>query len=192
MTLYSILLFLHIATAIVWLGAGATIQVLATRADRSRDPAQMLKVASDNEYLAMRLFIPASLAVFVLGVGLVLEGPWSFGQLWITIGLVGYAASFFVGLLFIKPQGARIGALLEQHGGGHPEVARRVRSILLVSRIELAVLFIVVLDMTVKPTGDSAGFFAAAAVGLAIVAALAYRSYTAAARLEAAPVTSTQ
>lgn len=192
MTLYSILLFLHIATAIVWLGAGVTLQVLATRADRSRDSSQMLKVASDNEYLAMRLFIPASLAVFLLGVGLVLEGPWSFGQLWITIGLIGYAASFFVGLLFIKPQGARIEALLAEHGGGHPEVARRVRSILLVARIELAVLFVVVLDMSVKPTGESAGFFVVSAVGLALVAALAYRSYAAAARFEAAPATSTR
>lgn len=47
------------------------------------------------------------------------------------------------------------------------------------SRIELGVLFVVVLDMGVKPTADSAGFWVTALVGIGLVAALAVRSYAA-------------
>jgi hypothetical protein len=106
MTRYELLLFLHVAAAIVWLGAATVVQFLAVRAERSRESAELHRIASDAEWLAMRLFVPASLAVFVFGLALVFDGPWAFDQLWIVLGLVGYAFSFFVGILFLSPESA--------------------------------------------------------------------------------------
>ena len=91
--MYDVLLFLHIAAAIIWLGSGFLFQVLGTRANASADPPRLNAILGELNALSTRLFIPASIAVFVLGVLLVLDGPWSFGDAWIVIGLVGYLAT---------------------------------------------------------------------------------------------------
>jgi uncharacterized membrane protein len=151
MSRYEFLLTLHILGAIAWIGAALCVQLLAIRADRSREPEQVRKSADDAQWLATRLFIPASLAVLVLGILLVLDGPWKFSQTWIVLGLAGYAFSFVVGLLFMNPESGRIARLLEAHGADHSEVHRRIRRIHNVSRVELVVLVLVVVDMVVKP-----------------------------------------
>ena len=112
MTRYELLLFLHIAAAIVWLGGAMVLQYFAFRADRADDPLETHRVAMDAEWLAMRLFVPASLAVLVVGILLVLDGPWSFDQAWIVLGLLGYAFSFFLGILFLSPESGRIARLI--------------------------------------------------------------------------------
>ncbi len=182
MTRYELLLFLHVAAAIIWLGAGMVIQFFALRAERSRNAAEIHRVASDAEWLAMRLFVPASLAVLVFGLALVFDGPWAFDQLWIVLGLIGYAFSFFIGILFLSPESGRIAKLVAAHGAEHEAVARRIRRILAVSRFELAVLFAVVLDMTLKPRGDEVGFHVLAAAILVFGAAFALWSYRGASR----------
>lgn len=174
---YEILLFLHVATAIVWLGGAMVIQFFAFRAERASDPLEMKRVASDAEWLAMRLFVPASLAVLVFGILLVLDGPWSFDQLWIVLGLLGYAFSFFLGILFLSPETGRIARLIEAHGPAHDSVTGRIARITAVSRFELAILFAVVLDMTLKPTADDAWFWALAAVIVLAGAVLALSGY---------------
>jgi uncharacterized membrane protein len=177
MTRYELLLFLHVATAIVWLGAAMVIQFFAFRAERASDPREMHRVASDAEWLAMRLFVPSSLAVLVFGILLVLDGPWGFDQLWIVLGLAGYAFSFFLGILFLSPESGRIARLIEAHGPAHEAVTRRITRILAVSRFELGVLFAVVLDMTLKPSGDDGWFYVLAVAIVAAGAALAVWSY---------------
>lgn len=99
MTRYKLLLFLHVAAAIVWLGGAMVLQYFAFRAERASDPLEMHRVSIDAEWLAMRLFVPASLAVLVFGILLVLDGTWGFDQFWIVLGLAGYAFSFFLGIL---------------------------------------------------------------------------------------------
>jgi uncharacterized membrane protein len=137
----------------------------------------MHRVASDSEWLAMRLFVPSSLAVLVFGILLVLDGPWSFDQLWIALGLAGYAFSFFLGILFLSPESGRIAKLIEAHGPAHQAVTSRISRILAVSRFELAILFAVVLDMTLKPTGDDAWFYVLAAAIVAAGAGFALWGY---------------
>ena len=151
MSTYELLLTLHILAAVAWIGGAVCVQLLAIRADRSKVPEQMRKIADDAEWLAKRLFIPSSLAVLVFGILLVIDGPWGFDQLWVLLGLAGMVFSFAVGLLFISPESGRIAALIEQHGIAHTEVQRRVRRIFNVSRFELVVLVLVVVDMVAKP-----------------------------------------
>lgn len=177
MTRYDLLLFVHVVAAIAWLGGATVVQYFAARADRATDPMEMHRVASDAEWLAMRLFVPASLVVLVVGLLLVFDGPWSFDQLWITLGLAGYAFSFLVGILFLSPESGRIARLIEERGPADPAVLARIRRILAVSRFELAVLFTVVLDMVVKPTADDGWFYVLAAAILVAGALLAFASY---------------
>lgn len=165
---YELLLFLHITSAIIWLGAGFLLLVQITSAERGEDRARHLGFYREIGWLSPRLFIPASLSTFVFGVLLVIDGPWGFDQLWIQIGLIGYLASFFTGLLYFKPTGERVGELVQEHGPGHPEIDRRLRPMALVDRFQVLVLFTVVADMVFKPTGDDTGLLIAGAVILAL------------------------
>jgi uncharacterized membrane protein len=174
---YEVLLFLHIAAAIVWLGGAMVIQYFAFRAERADDALEMHRVASDAEWLAMRLFVPASFAVLVFGILLVLDGPWDFDQLWIVLGLVGSAFSFLLGTLFLSPESGRIAKLIEAHGPSHEAVTSRISRILALSRFELAILFAVVLDMAMKPTVDDGWFWVLAAAIILAGGALALQSY---------------
>jgi uncharacterized membrane protein len=155
MSYYEVLLFLHVATAIVWLGSGFFLQMLVWRAGALDDRPLLQGVANNSGWMAQRIFIPASLAVLVFGILLTIEGPWSFGDLWIVLGLVGYAFSFLVGIGFIEPEGKRIAAAMQ--GGDEGKAAFHVARINTVSRIELVVLYLVVAAMALKPSGDDTG-----------------------------------
>jgi uncharacterized membrane protein len=155
MSYYEILLVVHIAAAIVWLGSGFFLQMLIFRAESSDDEGLKLGIASNTGWFAQRIFIPASLVVLVGGVLLTIEGPWSFGDLWIVLGLAGYAVSFLVGILFLEPEGKRIHAAMA--AGEQARAAFLIRRINAVSRLELVVLYLVVGAMALKPTGDDTG-----------------------------------
>lgn len=154
MSSYEFLLLLHVIAVIVWLGTAAGMDLLWLRAARTREPAEMAKMGELQEWLTPRLFIPASLASLVLGVLLVFDGPWSFGDLWIALGLAGFAASFLTGILFLRPQGERMGEIIARHGPTSPQARRHGKRLLVVGRVQLLLLYLVVADMVLKPTGD--------------------------------------
>jgi uncharacterized membrane protein len=179
---YEILLFLHIACAILWLGAGACLILIGGRADKSRDPVRIKQIVEDAEWVSNRLIIPSSLAVLVLGIVLVVDGPWTFDMLWVVLGLLGFAATFVTGFFFITPQTKRIAATMERDGGMSPAAIEQVRKLFLISRIDLVVLFTVVADMALKPTGDDVGtlvLMVAAIAAAAVYATWRFRSSTA-------------
>src|SRR5215213_8693722 len=167
MTWYEFLLFVHIAAAIAWAGSGFLLMVLALRAERTNDEAAIRRILDDNTWLATRLFIPASLTVFVAGVLLTIDGPWEFDQLWVVIGLLGYAATFFTGLAILRPRGDRIAAMIARDGGLTPVSFADARRLLALARIDYVVLLLVIADMAIKPTGDDVGVL----IGMAAILA---------------------
>ena len=154
MSLYELLLLLHVTAVIVWVGAVTATDLLWLRAERTRDPAQLATMGQLQEYLTPRLFIPASLLSLLFGVLLVPAGPWSFGDLWIVIGLTAFAASFLTGFLYLRPQGQKMGEIIVRHGPGSPEARQHGKKLLVVSRVQLLLLFLVVADMVLKPTAE--------------------------------------
>ena len=174
MTLYEFLLFVHISATVVWVGAGLCSLVLAIGYDRDGDEPAIRRFLADQDRLATRLFIPASLTVVVFGIALVIESDaWTFEYLWIVLGLVGFAATFVTGLFMIKPASERIGAAMEREGGRlTPALRIDIRKLIVMARLDYVVLFLVIADMVVKPTGDDAGMLIGMAVIL--VAGIAY------------------
>jgi uncharacterized membrane protein len=174
MTLYELLLFIHISASIVWIGAGFLSLVLATTYDRESDEMAIKRFLQDQDRLALRLFIPASLTVVLMGIALVIESDaWSFSYLWIVLGLIGYAATFVTGLFFIKPSSERIAAEMERQGGRlTPELRTSIRKLIVIARVDYVTFALVVLDMVVKPTGDDTGVLIAMA--LIFLAGVAY------------------
>lgn len=108
----------------------------------------------------------------MLGVLLTIEGPWAFGELWIVIGLAGYATTFLTGLLFISRQVKKVAAVMERDGGMSPAAIAETKRLFLISRVDLVVLYTVVLDMVLKPRGEDVGTLVLMAA--AVLAATAY------------------
>jgi uncharacterized membrane protein len=151
---YEFFLVLHVIAVIVWLGTGFTMDLLFLRAARMRNPAELGKTGELQEWLVPRVFIPSSVLVLVLGLLLVWDGPWSFDDLWILIGLAAWIVSFGVGFLFLRPEGEKMKEIVAQYGPTSAEVQRRARRLGVVSRVQLLALFLVVVDMVLKPTSD--------------------------------------
>ncbi len=167
MSYYGVLLFLHITAAVIWLGSGLFVQAIIFRAESVGDKLLLRQFSGHSGWMAQRIFIPASLSVLVLGILLTIDGPWGFGDLWIVLALIGYAASFLTGIGFIEPEGKRIHAAIEQHGPDSAEAAFHVRRINVVSRMELAILYLVVWTMALKPSGEDTAALVVAGVVLA-------------------------
>jgi hypothetical protein len=173
MTLYELLLFIHIAATVIWIGAGFLSLVLAISYDRDGDESAIRRFLADQERLALKLFVPSSLVVVLMGIALVIESDaWGFDQLWIVIGLLGYAATFATGLFLIKPESERIGAELEREGRLTPQLRVDISKLGVKARVDQLVLMLVIFDMVVKPTGEDVGVLMAMAAVL--VAGLAY------------------
>jgi uncharacterized membrane protein len=188
MSRYELYLLVHILGAIVWVGAHANLQFLALRAERSGDDAGLKQVLDDGDALA-KIIIPASLAVVIAGVLMVLDGPWSFSMLWIDLGLAGFAATFVTGMFLLEPAGKRLSAVVEAEGGFTPPAAAQAKRLLAIARVDALVIVLVVAVMVAKPTGEDVAFLLVLAAILLAGAVAAVRRTRAIDAGEAAPAT---
>jgi hypothetical protein len=174
---YEVLLFLHIAAATIWLGSAFLFFVLFQRSKMAEDPMLAERLGAHTAWLAKRLFIPAAFAVLVLGILLTIEGPWGFGDLWIVLGLAGWALSFLVGVAVIEPTTNKMHAAIAAHGPEHPSVGGFARRLDGLAAFDLTLLFAIVWVMALKPTGDDVGTLLIGAVPLAFGAFVLFRAF---------------
>jgi uncharacterized membrane protein len=177
MTRYEIYLTFHVLMAIVWLGGGLALSVLGWRIVLTKDGRAMAAFAKSVEWVGNRIFVPASLVLLVLGFLMIHDGGWSYSSLWIVIALCGFAVTFLTGLLFLGPQGGKIGKLIEAEGVESPAVQAQIRRVLFVSRLDLITLYAIAGNMLVKPTGDDVAILVAAAVAIAALSAAVTWTY---------------
>ena len=91
-------------------------------------------------------------ASVIFGVLLVIEDPnYEFSQTWVTLGLIAFLASALTGVGFLGPETGRLAKLAEERGPEDPELQRRIARVFLISRIELVILILIILDMVLKP-----------------------------------------
>ncbi len=149
MTSYLVFKYLHVALAIAWLGGGLTVLMLGAAAARKNDPAEQLAVIRQVVYLSNRLFVPASLGALITGaIAASILGLW--GQAWVIIGLMGFAATFGLGFFIIKPRAERIAAL-SQAEGPSAAVTALGRELIEISKFDYVLLFVIVAAMVLKP-----------------------------------------
>jgi uncharacterized membrane protein len=156
LTLYTTLKALHVLLAVIWVGGGVCLTVLALRAQRAKDPLRLVRIAKDAEWFGTRVFVPASILLVLLGGGMLattyaknVDYTWSCA--WIIIGIVGFAISFVTGAAYLGPSSGKLAKLMEERGPEDPDVQAAIGRILLVARIDVVILLLVVLDMVLKP-----------------------------------------
>ena len=170
MDLYSLVKFLHVVAAVVWVGGGFALALLALKAERANDVEAMLQAMRATGELGNRLFAPMSL--LTLAFGLVLCWFWvGFSDLWVLIGLAGYLTTFAIGMTVFGPTAAKMAKLIAEEGVTPPALALGQR-MLRFARIDYSVMLVIVADMVLKPTahdvGTLVGMTAVLAAGIAL------------------------
>ena len=148
--MYNFWQFLHVTSAIVWVGSAAlalflSFSLAAAKTNPIAAPATRLM-----ETKSVPLFMAASL--LTLATGLVLAFGWvGFEPLWIKIGLGGIVVSLVMGFGYFRPTIPKLEKATQELGPDDPGVQAMVRQVNLVSLIELLVFLIVVWAMVSKP-----------------------------------------
>jgi uncharacterized membrane protein len=150
-TLYEWLVLIHVVMAVVWIGGGAVLNILAIRVQRAEDPERLVALGRDVEWVGLRVFTPVSALLLVVGIWAASEGNWDFADAWISIGFTGFAVSFLAGILFFGPESGRIAKLVQAEGAASPAVRTRLGRLLVFTRIELLILLVVIWAMVTKP-----------------------------------------
>ncbi len=148
---YSAFKTVHVVFAVAWVGGGVLLTILALRAQRESEPTGLVTVARQAAFAGEKIFAPAGLVVFLMGIAMMINTDWGWGTFWIDAGLVGYALTFITGIAVLSPLARRINASAEQNGPEHPETIALIDRILLIARFDIAVLVLVVVDMVTKP-----------------------------------------
>ena len=151
MSTYEFLLFGHLLAAMVWVGGGIMVQMFYLRT-RGAGGEALGHFARTVDWVGMRVTTPAALLVLIFGILLVTEvDGYDFGQFWITAALAMFGISFLTGAAFLGPETGRLGKLMDERPADDPEIARRIARLVVVSRVELTLLVLIVLDMVLKP-----------------------------------------
>jgi uncharacterized membrane protein len=148
---YSVFRVVHVVVAVFWVGGGLTLTVLGLRAESLDDPAEIATLARQAAFVGEKLFAPAGLIVLLMGIAMVVNADLGWGQFWIVAALVGYAVTFATGVGVLSPLAKKVDALVTEEGAESPAAQAAIRKILLVARVDVAVLLLVVADMTTKP-----------------------------------------
>ncbi len=151
MARYELLLFVHVLAAAAWVGAVFFVVLVFELALRSADRDWLLKLTEYDDRLAPILYIPAVLLVLTAGIGLVLDGPWDFGDGWVLAGLGLLVSVFILGVGFIVPAGRRVKAAVEEGGVESAEFHVRLQAFRVLSWLDLGLLVVAMFVMTTKP-----------------------------------------
>jgi len=151
MTLYELLLFVHVLAAAAWVGAVVFVVLVTELALRANDRSTLVKLVDYDERLAPLLYIPAVLLTLAAGIGLVFDGPWSFGDGWILAGIVLLVATFILGVGLIVPASKKLATAVEGAGVEAEDARARLQVLRALTWIDLGLLVAAVFVMTTKP-----------------------------------------
>jgi uncharacterized membrane protein len=148
---YGLFKAMHVTFAVLWVGGAAMLTLLAIAAERSNDPMQIAQIARQAATVGEKFFAPVGLVTFLMGVAMMLNTSWGWGHFWIVVALVGYATTFGIGIGAIAPTVKKVHAAIEAHGPTHPDSIALIKRVMLITRVDTALLLVIVLDMVTKP-----------------------------------------
>jgi len=148
---YFVFKMLHVGAAVLWVGGGLFIAICAILAELANDDDQLLEIGRLADQVASKVFPLMSFVVLGFGFAMTANADIGYDQFWIIFGLIAWAASAATGILFLTPQTKRLTAAMAARGAKDQEAQSRLRLILLVLRVDIAVMLLIVFDMVVKP-----------------------------------------
>ncbi len=135
MTLYEVLLTLHVLFVVAWLGSAITLQVITRMAvDNPNWPPILYAFAE-------KWFPPITGLTGVFGILLWIDGDWDMGEPWLGIAVAGWLISSVVGATQLSPAVKR---------WSEGDVSGREKFVK-VAQFDALLLTLIVADMVIKP-----------------------------------------
>ena len=78
---YVLFKFLHVTSAVIWIGGAFIMIMLGVKADRAKDDAEIVGVVRQVAWAADRIYVPASIATLVFGP----QAPFHFSVVWLAL-----------------------------------------------------------------------------------------------------------
>ena len=150
MSTYSVLLFVHIVCAVIWVGGAFAIQLLAFLVSRTGDQLELVRLMRYFELIGSRVFVPVATLLFIAGTAMTLQA-WSFGRTWIAVSVALWVLSAVAGALYLGPRAKRVGNLFTAEGPSSEAGQALMSRLFLVSRLELVSFAIIIALMVFKP-----------------------------------------
>lgn len=149
---YLIIKYLHVVTAVCWVGGGVILFFAGLMADKRKDDTGTSSVLKLVVILSPIWFIPMSLLTLIFGLIMAFAyNLWS--EAWIILGLLGFLTTFCIGLFVLKPTSEAFTAHYE--AGRSAEAKAQGQKMLAVSKFDYVLLFAVIFDMVLRPSwGD--------------------------------------
>jgi uncharacterized membrane protein len=148
--MYHLLLYVHILSAVVWVGGAFYVQLLSMRMQHSDDPAELPRLGRHVEALGNRAFVPAAALILLTGAVMTVRS-WSFGQIWIAASIALWLLSAVGGAAYLAPNAKRAVALFEAQGPESRAGRQLLERLFLVSRAELVSFAVIIGLMVFKP-----------------------------------------
>lgn len=157
---YSLLVTLHVASVIIWVGCSTTLVFITMYAVRSLHGVLLDQLGTLTRWMTLWVLVPASLAAPGFGVLAAHAGHWP-EIFFFHVGEGAFAFSFLLTVTIRLP-------LLRRARAGSVAPARLPRYLLALALAELTVLYLAVADMVSKPSGLGTGLVRYGAVVLAL------------------------
>jgi uncharacterized membrane protein len=151
-TVFDLFKFLHIASAIVWIGGAVTLTILNVRVRRTGDRAAMAALGQQSAVLGRILLGPAAASTFVTGLVMIAEAGIAFTTLWVLWGTIAIALSMYLGAGPIRRTGEELAIGASNPKPEHARVAALGNRLRTLNAVNLIVLFSAVWAMVFKPT----------------------------------------
>jgi uncharacterized membrane protein len=149
---YNVYKALHVISIVIWVGGDITLTTLGIVFERRRDGEALAQLGKLGAWIGVHVYTPALFAVLGFGIALMQKGDWPWDVFWVDFALVGWTIAALVGVGFVGPELGRIDRAAQELGPESEVVGQRVKRLFTVFRFDTALLILIVLDMTAKPS----------------------------------------
>ena len=147
--MYELLLFVHILSAIVWVG-GAMFSEALVAMSRRKGERKYVATWTAVADAGARVYPVATVLLIGTAIAMVVQ-RWSFGTMWIDVALGLFFVTFVLGIAYFSPRGKRISQAFDA-GEEVSSLVGRIRTVRTIQRIDLLVLTAILILMVYKPS----------------------------------------
>jgi hypothetical protein len=152
-SLRDVVLALHVAGAIAWIGSVLVLTVVGTRVRSRDDHDAAIAFAGRHARFTRAVALPGSLVLLLSGGWLAHDLDLHLGtNWWLGAGIGAWIVAFLGSTMLRGPQLARVVKLAAERGADDEDVRWRTRQVLLVARGELLLLTVALVLMVLQPT----------------------------------------
>jgi uncharacterized membrane protein len=149
---YGVLKFLHVLSAIAWIGGVVALTVLTRRIARERNreilSAWLRQATSYGQMIAG----PASGIVLLTGAAMVGIAKLGFGTFWVVWGFTGIVLHILLGAVLVRKRTMELAQIASSNNGDDNSLLQAGRKLWIVQLIYVTLMASVVASMVFKPT----------------------------------------